>query len=196
MRTSPIANRSITIEGHKTSVSLERDFWNALKLIAVAKGQTVSKLIAAVDCARPRNASLSSCTTRKPRVVAEPAILRRAPCPSPPRPIWRAQTPLVRQRERPSRLRRLFRRGTSAVWPRSLSTTTEATDNGYWKRCTALQLSAFPCRSSCSSRCFRADGRMYPAATTKRPRLARGLFACTGTQISLRRRRIASPTGE
>ena len=52
MRTSPIAKRSITIGGHKTSVSLERDFWNALKLIAVAKGQTVSQLIAAVDDAR------------------------------------------------------------------------------------------------------------------------------------------------
>jgi predicted DNA-binding ribbon-helix-helix protein len=59
MPTSPIAKRSITIGGHKTSVSLEHDFWNALKLIAVARGQTVSQLIAAVDDAR-EHGNLSS----------------------------------------------------------------------------------------------------------------------------------------
>jgi predicted DNA-binding ribbon-helix-helix protein len=52
MRTSPIAKRSITIGGHKTSVSLERDFWDALKLIAIARSQAVSQLIAAVADAR------------------------------------------------------------------------------------------------------------------------------------------------
>lgn len=41
--------RSLTIAGHRTSVSLEEPFWEALKEIAVSKGVTVAALIAAID---------------------------------------------------------------------------------------------------------------------------------------------------
>ena len=46
---SQIAKRSIVIEGHKTSVSLEDAFWTTLKDIAHERGQTLSQLIAAID---------------------------------------------------------------------------------------------------------------------------------------------------
>jgi len=41
--------RSLSIAGHRTSVSLEEPFWEALKEIAVSDGITVAALIAAVD---------------------------------------------------------------------------------------------------------------------------------------------------
>jgi predicted DNA-binding ribbon-helix-helix protein len=46
---SPIAKRSIMIDGHKTSVSLEDAFWIALKEIAQQTNETLSQLIAAID---------------------------------------------------------------------------------------------------------------------------------------------------
>jgi len=44
--------RSLTIAGHRTSISLEDDFWDALKDVARARGQTVSAIIAEVDTGR------------------------------------------------------------------------------------------------------------------------------------------------
>ena len=38
---SPISKRSIVIAGHKTSVSLEDDFWNSLKEIARGRNITL-----------------------------------------------------------------------------------------------------------------------------------------------------------
>jgi predicted DNA-binding ribbon-helix-helix protein len=40
---------SVTIAGHKTSFTLEAAFWNALKAIAVKRGQSVTQLVATVD---------------------------------------------------------------------------------------------------------------------------------------------------
>jgi predicted DNA-binding ribbon-helix-helix protein len=47
-----VAKRSILLAGHKTSVSLEEQFWNALKEIAREKGMSVSALVLRVDSAR------------------------------------------------------------------------------------------------------------------------------------------------
>lgn len=44
--------RSLTIAGHRTSVSLEEPFWDALKEIGAAEGLTVAALIAQVDSGR------------------------------------------------------------------------------------------------------------------------------------------------
>lgn len=44
--------RSLTIAGHRTSVSLEEPFWDALKDIAAAEGLTVAALIATIDSGR------------------------------------------------------------------------------------------------------------------------------------------------
>jgi predicted DNA-binding ribbon-helix-helix protein len=44
--------RSLTITGHRTSVSLEPAFWEALREIATAQGATVAGLVAEVDAKR------------------------------------------------------------------------------------------------------------------------------------------------
>lgn len=51
--------RSVTIAGHGTSVSLEPEFWDALKRIAGDKGLSVAALLREVDAGR-RDAGLSS----------------------------------------------------------------------------------------------------------------------------------------
>jgi predicted DNA-binding ribbon-helix-helix protein len=58
-RSSPISKRSIVIAGHKTSVSLEDEFWNSLKEIARERNMTLQELVAAIDGDRQR-ANLSS----------------------------------------------------------------------------------------------------------------------------------------
>ena len=44
--------RSLTIVGHRTSISLEDDFWEALKDMASTQGRSVPVLIAAIDASR------------------------------------------------------------------------------------------------------------------------------------------------
>lgn len=56
---SGIVKRSVIVDGHKTSVSLEDQFWNDLKAIARAHGATLSKMVSEIDNAR-RQGNLSS----------------------------------------------------------------------------------------------------------------------------------------
>ena len=56
---SSVVKRSIIIDGHKTSVSLEDAFWNGLKEIALAQGATLSEMIAGIDTTRQQG-NLSS----------------------------------------------------------------------------------------------------------------------------------------
>ena len=49
---SPVVKRSIVIAGHKTSVSLEDDFWDALKEIASTRDVTLSEVVANIDALR------------------------------------------------------------------------------------------------------------------------------------------------
>jgi predicted DNA-binding ribbon-helix-helix protein len=49
---SSIVKRSIVIDGHKTSVSLEDPFWTDLKEIAHTQQATLSELVAKIDAAR------------------------------------------------------------------------------------------------------------------------------------------------
>jgi len=44
-----IAKRSVTIAGHRTSLSLETAFWSALRRIAARRGTSVARLIAEID---------------------------------------------------------------------------------------------------------------------------------------------------
>jgi len=44
--------RSLSIAGHRTSLSLEPEFWEALRKAAAAKGVTVSSLVAEIDQTR------------------------------------------------------------------------------------------------------------------------------------------------
>lgn len=53
--------RSLTIAGHRTSVSLEGPFWDELKALARLEGRSLAGLVAEVDSDRDPNAgSLSS----------------------------------------------------------------------------------------------------------------------------------------
>lgn len=58
-RSARVVKRSVVIAGHKTSVSLENAFWDALKRFAVRDGGSLAGLIAKVDAERG-NANLSS----------------------------------------------------------------------------------------------------------------------------------------
>lgn len=52
--------RSITIAGHRTSISIEEPFWEALKDIAVHEGKSLAALVAAIDAERQTDVNLSS----------------------------------------------------------------------------------------------------------------------------------------
>jgi predicted DNA-binding ribbon-helix-helix protein len=56
---SPVVKRSIVIAGHKTSVSLEDAFWDALKEIATVRSATLSEVVAGIDASRSQG-NLSS----------------------------------------------------------------------------------------------------------------------------------------
>jgi predicted DNA-binding ribbon-helix-helix protein len=45
---SPIPKRSVVVSGHKTSISLEEPFWQALRELATARGLSVSALISSI----------------------------------------------------------------------------------------------------------------------------------------------------
>lgn len=51
--------RSFTIGGHRTSISLEAPFWEALKAVAADERISVAKLIARIDAGR-QDSGLSS----------------------------------------------------------------------------------------------------------------------------------------
>jgi predicted DNA-binding ribbon-helix-helix protein len=54
-----VAKRSIILSNHKTSVSLEIEFWNAVKEIAAERDISVNSLIGQIDSNRNQN-NLSS----------------------------------------------------------------------------------------------------------------------------------------
>lgn len=56
---SRIVKRSIVVNGHKTSVSLEDEFWSALKVIAGKRLINLSNLVTAIDGQR-QHGNLSS----------------------------------------------------------------------------------------------------------------------------------------
>ncbi len=56
---SAVRKRSIIIDGHKTSISLEDAFWSALRDIASASRRTLSDIVTEID-ASCSNSNLSS----------------------------------------------------------------------------------------------------------------------------------------
>ena len=59
MRKSLVIKRSIVVDGHKTSVSLEDDFWEGLREIARRHRVTLSDLVGSIDSQR-QHGNLSS----------------------------------------------------------------------------------------------------------------------------------------
>jgi predicted DNA-binding ribbon-helix-helix protein len=56
---SLVLKRSVVIAGHKTSVSLEEEFWKSLKEIAGERNMTVTELVREINANR-QHANLSS----------------------------------------------------------------------------------------------------------------------------------------
>jgi len=52
--------RSVTISGHRTSVSLEEEFWTALTEIAATTKQPLAQLVDDIDKTQGRGKNLSS----------------------------------------------------------------------------------------------------------------------------------------
>jgi predicted DNA-binding ribbon-helix-helix protein len=57
---SGLVKRSFSLAGHRTSVALEREFWDALAQMAQARGQSLSALVAATDATRGPDRPLAS----------------------------------------------------------------------------------------------------------------------------------------
>ena len=55
-----VVKRSVTIRRHRTSISLEAPFWDALKELADADERSIAELIAEVDAGRAEGENLSS----------------------------------------------------------------------------------------------------------------------------------------
>jgi predicted DNA-binding ribbon-helix-helix protein len=58
-RPTDLSKHSLVIAGHRTSISLERAFWDALQSIARERQVTIAALVASVDAQRGE-ANLSS----------------------------------------------------------------------------------------------------------------------------------------
>ncbi|HBS49516.1 MAG TPA: aryl-sulfate sulfotransferase [Rhodobacteraceae bacterium] len=52
--------RSLTLRGHRTSVSLEDEFWSAFREIAAQEGRALNDLAAEIDEARGTKCGLAS----------------------------------------------------------------------------------------------------------------------------------------
>ena len=67
-RSAPIfagpVKHSVTIKGHRTSISLESVFWDALRLAAEEEGEALNALVASIDEARISSLSRSSAPTQ------------------------------------------------------------------------------------------------------------------------------------
>lgn len=57
---SGVEKRSVSIRGHRTSISLEDRFWSTLQDMATARALPVAALIAEIDAARGGAGNLSS----------------------------------------------------------------------------------------------------------------------------------------
>ena len=55
-----LIKKSITIKKHRTSISLEKEFWNALEIVSIQKSSTIERIISDIDLYR--NTSLASST--------------------------------------------------------------------------------------------------------------------------------------
>ena len=51
---------SVTLKGHRTSVSLEDEFWQAFREIAAQKNKSINALIAEIDVERGTETGLAS----------------------------------------------------------------------------------------------------------------------------------------
>ncbi|MDQ0454838.1 ribbon-helix-helix domain-containing protein [Rhizobium paknamense] len=55
-----IRKHSVSLHGHRTSLSLEDEFWEELRRMAAERGMPLAALIAEIDRSRDPNDNLSS----------------------------------------------------------------------------------------------------------------------------------------
>lgn len=55
-----MTKRSLTVAGHRTSISLEDAFWQGLTEIATARRSSIAALVANLDRSRPTGTNLSA----------------------------------------------------------------------------------------------------------------------------------------
>ena len=63
-KASPQVKKSVVLAGHKTSMTLEHAFWNALKEIAAARNIRISELVSTIKIERQRGSSNLSSAIR------------------------------------------------------------------------------------------------------------------------------------
>jgi len=73
-RPEKMGKRSVVVAGHRTSVSLENAFWDALRDIAAARHISINDLVTEID--RDRSGSLSSAL--RLHVLADARAIRDA----------------------------------------------------------------------------------------------------------------------
>lgn len=56
-QTDPVRKRSVIVSGHRTSVSLEETFWEALAELAGERGISINHLVTEIDRDNPNNLS-------------------------------------------------------------------------------------------------------------------------------------------
>lgn len=70
--------RSLTLSGHRTSVSLEPEFWEALKTLAAREGRSINAVAGAVDAERTAaDPEVSLASALRVRILA---AARRGEC--------------------------------------------------------------------------------------------------------------------
>lgn len=52
-----VKKRSVVVGGHRTSISLELAFWEALRGLAAREGKTIAEMVSDIDAARTGNLS-------------------------------------------------------------------------------------------------------------------------------------------
>lgn len=78
-----IRKRSVLIAGHATSVSLENEFWEALRAIATRRGLSLNALISEIDQARSGRNLSSALRVFVLRAVQESAAASVVATPAP-----------------------------------------------------------------------------------------------------------------
>lgn len=78
MTAASVRRHSVTLQGHRTSISLEDIFWRRLKAIATRRGLSINALVAEVDAARAEDGDIEGNLSSALRVyVLEDAIRGR-----------------------------------------------------------------------------------------------------------------------
>jgi predicted DNA-binding ribbon-helix-helix protein len=65
-----LVKRSFSVAGHRTSVALEPEFWDALTRMAARQGKSLSALVAEIDAARAPERNLAS--SLRVWIIAQP----------------------------------------------------------------------------------------------------------------------------